>query len=105
MKQLLEIMKELIEAENAIDPIVEENKGKAALQELFSTALSDPASVEQLVNDVDTVVKYARFDGWQETNAGDRDIKKALRRTLLRYKLHTNQELFESAYRCIAQYY
>ncbi len=105
MKQLLEIMKELIEAENAIDPIVEENKGKATLQELFSTALSDPASVEQLVNDVDTVVKYARFDGWQETNAGDRDIKKALRRTLLRYKLHTNQELFENAYRCIARYY
>ena len=36
---------------------------------------------------------------------GERTVKQALRRTLLGYKLHRDQELFEKAYGYIKQYY
>ncbi|MFM7076110.1 MAG: AAA family ATPase [Planctomycetaceae bacterium] len=39
-----------------------------------------------------------RCDGWQRSNAGERDVKQALRKALLQYKLHTDQELFDRAY-------
>jgi len=36
---------------------------------------------------------------------GERLVQKELRRTLLKYKLHTDQELFDKAYEYIRQYY
>jgi type I restriction enzyme R subunit len=38
-------------------------------------------------------------------NFGEREVQKALRRTLLKYKLHHEQELFDRAYGYIKQYY
>ena len=35
-----------------------------------------------------------RFDGWQNMHAGEREVKKALRKMLVKYKLHQDQELF-----------
>jgi len=46
-----------------------------------------------------------RFPGWQHTIAGDREVKQALRKTLLKYKLHQEQDLFDRAYEYIKQYY
>ncbi len=61
--------------------------------------------VENVVNDIDHIVRDVRFDGWQKTNAGEREIKKALRKTLFKYKLHQEQELFSKAYQYIEQHY
>jgi type I restriction enzyme R subunit len=47
-----------------------------------------PIMVEREVEDIDEIVRIVRFDGWQETHAGEREIKKALRKTLLKYRLH-----------------
>ena len=60
---------------------------------------------ERIVADIDDIVKKVRFPDWQRTNAGERLIQKELRRTLLKYKLHTDQELFDKAYGYIRQYY
>jgi len=46
-----------------------------------------------------------RFDGWQNTHAGEREVKQALRKVLFKYKLHQDQELFDRAYGYIKQYY
>ena len=46
-----------------------------------------------------------RFPGWQTTSAGEREVKQALRRTLLKYQLHRDQELFDKAYGYIRAYY
>jgi type I restriction enzyme R subunit len=51
------------------------------------------------------VVKKVRFPEWQHTSQGERLVQRELRRTLLRYKLHTDQELFDKAYSYIRQYY
>ena len=61
--------------------------------------------VKRVVNDIDEIVRVVRFDGWQSTHAGEREVKKALRKTLLKYRLHQDLELFEKAYGYIATYY
>lgn len=62
-------------------------------------------SQEPPVKNIDKIVKNVRFDGWQATAAGERQVKQALRAQLLKYKLHTDQELFDRAYGYIRQYY
>lgn len=61
--------------------------------------------VERVVNDIDDVFRIVRFDEWQWTNAEEREVKQALKRTLLKYKLHKEQDLFDRAYAYIRQYY
>lgn len=41
--------------------------------------------------------QVVRFDGWQDTYAGEREEKKALRKTLLRFQIQKDQELFGRA--------
>lgn len=107
LKELLQIAKDVVEAEKQIDPAEEQNKAKAALTELFQQTRgeSTPAVVERIVADIDAIVKIVRFDGWQSTAAGTRGVKQALRKTLLKYQLHREQELFERAYDYIEVYY
>lgn len=61
--------------------------------------------IERVVTDIDNIVRLVRFPGWQDRLAGQREVKKALRKTLLKYQLHLDQELFEKAYSYIRQYY
>ncbi|MFC1791088.1 hypothetical protein ACFL0I_01305, partial [Gemmatimonadota bacterium] len=93
--------------ERAVPPIEEEERGKAALTELFEEARNEdtPIVVDRIVADIDEIVRAVRFDGWQNTHAGEREVKKALRKTLFKYKLHQDQELFEKAYGYIREYY
>jgi type I restriction enzyme R subunit len=61
--------------------------------------------VERIVGDIDDIVKTVRFPQWQASTQGERVVQKELRRTLLKYKLHTDQDLFDRAYGYIRQYY
>ncbi len=81
--------------------------GKAALTELFQGIKNPetPIIVERIVADIDEVVRVVRFSGWQQTIAGEREVQKALRKTLLKYKLHREQDLFDRAYAYIKEYY
>jgi type I restriction enzyme, R subunit len=74
---------------------------------LFNEVRNDNTSimVERIVNDIDQIVRIVRFPGWQQTIAGDREVKQALRKTLLKYKLHQEQDIFDRAYAYIRQYY
>ena len=107
LKQLLELARDVVETEKDVEPEKERDKAKAALTELFLEARTEqtPKMVERIVADIDEIVRVVRFPGWQGTSAGEREVQKALRRTLLKYKLHRDQELFERAYGYIRQYY
>ena len=50
-----------------------EERGKAALTELFEEVRTDrtPSMVECIVNDIDEIVRHVRFEGWQNTHAGE----------------------------------
>ncbi|MBN1934156.1 MAG: HsdR family type I site-specific deoxyribonuclease [Anaerolineae bacterium] len=107
LKQLLDLAKELVQAERDKPPEEDEDRGKAALTELFEEVRNadTPVVVERLVNDIDEIVRYVRFPGWQTTSAGEREVRQALRKTLFKYKLHQDEDLFGRAYGYIRQYY
>ncbi len=107
LKHLLQLAKEVVEAKKKVDPEEERDKGKAALTELFMEVRNEktPIMVEWVVNDIDEIVRYVRFPDWQQTIAGEREVQRGLRRTLLKYQLHREQELFDRAYAYIRQYY
>ena len=107
LKALLELAKDLLQAEKAEPPQEDEDRGKAALTELFDQARSKgtPIVVQRLVADIDEIVRNVRFKNWQATSAGERLVKQALRKTLFKYRLHSDTELFEKAFEYIQQYY
>jgi type I restriction enzyme, R subunit len=74
----------VVAAEQAAEPISDQALGKAALTELFEEAKNDktPIMVERVVNDIDEIVRFVRFDGWKATHAGEREVKMALRKAL-----------------------
>ena len=107
LKALLELAREVVKAEKELPPEKKEDRGKAALTELFEEVRNEktPIIVERVVNDIDEIVRVVRFPGWQDTHAGEREIKKALRKTLFKYRLHQGQELFDRAFGYIREYY
>lgn len=107
LKELLDIARDVLIAEKDTPPEEDEDRGKTALTELFQEVQNEdtPVVVKRVVDDIDEIVRVVRFPGWQQTSAGEREVKKALRGTLFKYKLHSDKELFEKAYGYIVQYY
>ena len=107
LKRLLELAREAAEAEKEVVPAQEIDKGKAALTELFTSIKSEktPVIVERIVSDIDEIVKIVRFDGWQDTSSGRREVKKALRSVIaIKYKIK-DSDVFDKAYSYIEMYY
>jgi type I restriction enzyme R subunit len=105
VKELCKLAKETIQAEKEEE--IQEKSPKAALTELFVELKTEetPAVVERIVSDIDAIVRVISFPGWQQTSAGEREVQQALRKSLLKYKLHKDQILFERAYGYIKEYY
>lgn len=107
LKLLLALAKDAAQAEKAVVPEEEIDKGIAALTELFNGIKNSntPVIVERIVADIDSIVKIVRFDGWQGTTAGKQEVKKALRSVVwIKYKIK-DKEVFDRAYSYIEQYY
>lgn len=107
LKELLDLAKDVLATEKTVTPAEEQDRAKTALTELFSQVKTEktPVMVERIVGDIDEIVRVVRFPDWQRTTAGEREVKQALRRTLLKYQMHQDQELFDRAYAYIHQYY
>ena len=69
LRELLELARDTVAAEKAVDEVPREEQGKAALTELFEALKGDetPIIVENVVNRIDEVVRAVRFEGWQST--------------------------------------
>lgn len=107
LKELLALAKDVVKLERETPPEEGIDQGKAALTELFEEAKNaeTPIMVQRVVDDIDEIVKAVRFPGWQATHAGEREVRKALRQTLFKYKLHHETDLFDRAYGYIREYY
>jgi type I restriction enzyme R subunit len=107
LKELLNLARDVVAAEQMLPPSNEEDRGRTALTELFEEVRNSdtPIMVERVVSDIDEIVRIVRFDGWQSTHAGEREVRNALRKTLFKYKLHQDQDLFDKAYGYIRTYY
>ena len=107
LKALLDLARDLVNAEKEVPAVENEDRGRAALTELFQQirAADTPVVVERIVDDIDDIVRKIRFDGWQATEAGKREVRKSLRRTLAKYKLHKDEDLLKKAYGYLQEYY
>lgn len=109
LKALLDLARDLVNAEKEVpaDGVADEDRARSALTDLFQQVRTTdtPIVVERIVDDIDDIVRKIRFEGWQATEGGKREVRKALRRTLAKYKLHKDEELFEKAYGYIKEYY
>jgi type I restriction enzyme, R subunit len=110
LKMLLKIARDVVRAEKEVpepEPVAPEEQGVAALTELFREVRTGetPKMVERIVHDIDEIVRIVRFPGWQNTNKGEREVKMALRKTLAKYQLHNDNDLFNRAYTYMAEYY
>lgn len=109
LKALLGLARDLVALELEIAAAGETGVagGRAALTRLFQQTRdgNTAVAVERIVSDIDDIVQKIRFPGWQHTIGGAREVKQALRRTLLKYKLHRDEDLFTKAYAYISQYY
>jgi type I restriction enzyme R subunit len=108
LKELLDAARETVHLDNGADQndkVIEDNR--MALSELFREVRNDqtPEIISRIVDDIDKIVKATRFPGWQNTKAGDREMRQVLRKTLLKYQLHKDTELFNKAYNYISEHY
>ena len=105
--EVADIYGDVVATEHAGPPIEQEDRGKAALTELFEEVRNSdtPVMVERIVGDIDEIVRQVRFAGWQDTHAGEREVRKALRKTLFKYQLHQDVDLFDRAYGYIREHY
>jgi len=107
LKELLTLAREVVQAEQQVDPVDEQAKAKATLTELFTEVKNGqtPVVVERIVADIDGIVHLVRFPGWQDTKAGEREVQKALRKVVyVKYQIK-DQDLFDKAFGYIRQYY
>jgi len=64
-----------------------------------------PVIIENIVADIDTIVRQVRYTGWNETQEGDRTVRKEVRLILKKYGLPTTGDLFDRAYAYIRENY
>lgn len=107
IKELCQIAKETLQAEKDTENKVEQKNAKAALTELFFEMKTDktPAIVERIVTDIDEIVRIVRFDGWQNSTTGEKEIKRELRKILWVKYVIKDEELFNKAFEYIKEYY
>lgn len=103
VKDLCKLAKETLQAERETAV----KTPTQALTELFLSIKTGktPAVVEKIVRKIDGVVTEATFKGWQDSKAGTREVKSALRKSLIEFKLHMNDDLVGRAYAYIEEYY
>ena len=84
VKELCRLAKDTVQAEKELNNEYA-NSPKMALTDLFLELKTDetPIVIERIVNDIDQIVLAVRFDGWQDTSTGEREVKKALSLGLL----------------------
>ena len=107
LRELLELARDTVAAEKAVNEIPREEQGKAALTELFEALKTDdtPIIVDNIVSRIDEVVRGVRFEGWQSTIRGDQEVRQALRKTLyVQFKIRDN-DVFEKALGYVREYY
>lgn len=112
LRLLLELAKDILEAERADDEgrindikVVDPRVG--ALTQIFDEFKPNgvPVVIEQIVEQVDSLVQPVRGTGWQTSHPGDRTVRQELRLILKNNGLPPSGELFDRAYAYIRENY
>jgi type I restriction enzyme, R subunit len=112
LKHLLELAKDLIDAEKAdeegrISEVEILDTRKGALTQIFDEYKPEgvPVVIESVVEQVDALVAPVRGSGWQTSHPGDRTVRRELRLILSNNGLPPSGDLFDHAYAYIRENY
>lgn len=91
----------LADAERLLDPNI------GALTQIVDQYKPDGTAivVEDVVRDIDAIVKEVAWSGWSESQDGDKTVRKEVRAVLKRYSLPLTGPLFDNAYGYVAENY
>ena len=111
LKQLLEVARDLVAAEKAEEEgrldeikVVDPHRG-ALTQILEEYAPPDtPVIIENVVEQIDEIVRPIRGTGWQTSQPGDREVRRQLR-LVSRNGLPPQGDIFDRAYAYIREQY
>lgn len=106
LKDLLELARDVVRTEQERNVQLVGN-GKPALAQIFEEVRVEktPKVIARVIDDIEEIMRATTFEGWQSTVAGEREVPKALRKTLLKYQLNKEHDLFDRAYKYVRQHY
>lgn len=108
LKGLLDAAKDTVKAERETGehPVTEADNIQALTKLFLETRPNHtPRVIHDVVDKIDKIVKATRFDGWQKSNSGPREVQRALLLTLAQFGLGKDKELFKKAYAYIEEHY
>lgn len=114
LKKALELARTFVQAER-LEAAGELDSAAGALLDPHIGALTQiveeykpantPVVVSDLVRDIDAIVREVSYTGWNETQAGDRTVRKEIRVILKKYALPLTGPLFDNTYAYIRENY
>ncbi len=112
LKRLLDVAREVVEAERAeaegrLDQFVVLDPDKGALTQILQeyAPAGVPVIISGVVEQIDAIVRPIRNTGWQESQPGDREVRRQLRLVLRNSGLPPSGDLYDRAYRYIREHY
>jgi type I restriction enzyme R subunit len=112
LKRLLEIAKDLVaaekaEAEGRLDEIVVVDPHRGALTQILEEYAppGTPVIIENVVEQIDAIVRPVRGTNWQTSQPGDREVRRQLRLVLRNNGLPPQGVNFDRAYAYISEHY
>jgi type I restriction enzyme R subunit len=112
LKQLLILARDIVEAERAeegghLDDIKVVDLDKGALTQILAEYAPPnlPVIIENVVEQIDAIVRPVRGTNWQTSHPGDREVRRQLRLVLKNNGLPPQGEVFDRAYAYIREHY
>jgi type I restriction enzyme R subunit len=112
LKRLLEVAKDLVAAEKAdeegrLDEIKVIDPDRGALTQILEeyAPSNTPVIIENVVEQIDGIVRPVRGTGWQTSQPGDREVRRQLRLVLHNNGLPPQGVIFDRAYAYISEHY
>jgi len=112
LKRLLDLARQVVGAERAeadgrLDRFQILDPDRGALTQILEDYAppGTPVIVENVVEQIDGIVKPVRGTGWQESQPGDREVRRQLRLVLKNNGLPPQGELYDRAYAYIREHY
>jgi type I restriction enzyme R subunit len=112
LKRMLDLARQMVgaeraEAEGRLDRFQILDPDRGALSQILEEYAppGTPIIVEHVVGEIDAIVKPIRGTGWQESQPGDREVRRQLRLVLKNNGLPPQGELYDRAYAYIREHY
>ena len=112
LKRLLELARQIVgaeraEAEGRLDRFQVLDPDRGALTQILQeyAPAGTPVIVEHVVEQIDAIVKPIRGTRWQESQPGDREVRRQLRLVLKNNGLPPAGDLYDRAYDYIREHY